>query len=117
MTDKKLTKKKRDFITLEFETVEKNPLRSVCTTFIDIYPETCEVLSEYITIPSKTSFGYGYKNEKQQAFVEFLGKGEIDKARSSNVDYYFRVPILDEVNVYREFGGEQERGYFRYWFR
>ncbi len=85
------------------------------TVQTEIFPPTQPSAEQYRTLAMKTLFGYGMKGEKKQLFIDQYGKGTIDEAQKRNIDFFFRLPVLEQTNADLYLGGPQGKYYLHYW--
>lgn len=85
---------------------------TTCLSQVELFPKKLTTVSRYHTFPLTTVFGYGMKNGSKQLFVEQYGEGSLGKKRQ--LEFFFRAPVISEVNVDRDLGGPPESGYLHY---
>ncbi|MDR3624737.1 MAG: hypothetical protein P4L16_06325 [Chlamydiales bacterium] len=84
------------------------------TTLVDMFPLGYSKNDIYNYYPSSVELGAGFYGGKKQVYVGSQGCGYLDENKDRHIDYYFRAPFIQQVDVAYDLTCVQEDAYFRY---
>lgn len=112
-TPKNLENTTKHFLHISVENTKDPASLQHFSTEVEIFSLQQSKSDKYHTLPVETTFGYGRKNSKVEAFIEQKGKGALSETK--NIDFLFRIPFIKQANVDRDLGGAPENGYLHFW--